>query len=249
MDLTLCEKGTVDDLDRDWDAERKLDGIRVYSENGRLFTRQGSEITANFPEVDVPEDDVLDGEIITADFEFRSVLRRKQVGKPHMIEMLADSNPAFFIVFDCLVSGGEDIRDKPLTERREAIDLEGLGAHIVQITSEDDPHDLWEQVVEEDMEGVVLKDPDSSYPGERTDSWLKIKNWKEQTFPILDWEITDDDGFVIRVDIGTDEPQKVVANGQIHQEDIQDGAEEAVVQFLERSKNDRLRKPSLKEVA
>lgn len=233
-----------------WLAERKLDGVRAVAVDGRLKTRSGNDVTASFPEIDPPDVHVLDGEIITTDFTFETALRRVQTEDRFTVELLADQYPARLVVFDVLEVNGGDVTDQPLTERKELIGPSiPSESGLIEISTSDDPAALWDEAQAKEWEGIMLKDPDAEYRRERTDRWLKIKDWEEETFPILDHEHTDDGGFVVYVDVGTDEPQKVAVNGQADQADVQEGAEQAEVQFLERSDNDRLRKPSFRGVA
>lgn len=251
MDLQLCEPATPADIEAhpEWLGERKIDGVRVLADEGRLRTRSGRDVTASFPEIDPPEHHIIDGEVITHDFEFESTLRRVQTEDSFKVELLAEGCPASLVAFDALAINGGDVTDEPLAERKELLagsipDDSGM----VRITPSDDPLTLWERAQAEGWEGIVLKDPDSAYVGERSDSWLKIKDWEESVFPIEDYERTENDGFVIYVDVGADDLQKVAVNGQSDQADVQE-ADQAEIQYLERTDADRLRKPSFRGVA
>lgn len=251
-DLQLCKAATPAEIEeRDgWLAERKIDGVRVLADQGRLLTRSGRDVTHSFPEIDPPEHHTIDGEIITHDFEFESTLRRVQTEDKFKVELLAEGLPASLVAFDVLVVNGGDVTDEHLAERAEL--LEGsipAKSGIVPITQSSNPAEYWEKAQANGWEGIVLKDPESTYDGERSDTWLKVKDWQEETFPIEDYEHTDNDGFVIYVDVGADDPQKVAVNGQADQADVQKGADSAEVQYLERTDADRLRKPSFRGVA
>lgn len=252
-ELQLAEAANPADLPdyADWIAERKLDGVRVYTRNGRLHTRSGRDVTASFPEIDAPEHHVLDGEIVTTDFRFETANRRVQTERPFKVEMLAETRPAMLVVFDALYINDGDVRERPLTERQELIGPSlPSESGLTQITSHDDAGALWEQAETEEWEGIMLKDPDAPYRAGRGDRWLKVKNWNEAAFRILDYEHTDNDGFVIFVDSGKSaDPQKVAVNGRDDQTAVQAGAKRAEVQFLERTDDGRLRKPSFKGVA
>lgn len=252
-DLQLCEAGSPDDLDReDWIAERKIDGVRVLAKRGRLVTRSGRDVTASFPELaDVlPEAHTFDGELITEDMRFESVLRRVQTEKSFKVEMLAKKFPARLAVFDAPTINESEVREKPLKGRRELLEPSMPDTpRLLLVNQHSDTGWLYDHAEAEGWEGVVLKDLDSPYAGGRSDSWLKLKLWEEDAFPILDHGRTDNDGFVIRVGIPeSDEPQKVVVNGEGDQADVRAGAEKAEVQYLETTDEGRLRKPSFKGV-
>lgn len=252
MDLQLAEAITPDDLDahRDRVAELKLDGVRIYTEGGRLYTRRGNDVTASFPEIDAPEAHVLDGEVLCITGGFDATLRRVQTEKPFAVEMLSERHPAHLWVFDALRINDGDVRDRPLLDRKELIPPSlPSDANIHYLDHADDVLDLWDQATDEGREGIMLKDPEATYEAGRGRNWLKLKDWKEATFPVVGHEHTDNDGFVIFVDIGTDEPQKVVVNGHDDQRAVEAGIDAAEIQYLERSVNNRLRKPSFRGVA
>lgn len=250
-DLQLCDPATPAEIDAhpEFVAERKLDGVRAVASEGRIKTRSGNDVTKRFPEIDPPEHHTFDGEIITADFTFESALRRVQTQDAFKIEMLADNSPARLVAFDALRINESDVRERPQAERRELLGPSiPEGAGIVPITTHDDAMALWEQAQANGWEGIILKDPDAPYQGKRTNAWLKIKDWCEQAFEVVETEETDNGGYVAYVEIGDDEPQKVAVNAEADRETVQPGAE-IQVQFLERSDNDRLRKPSFRGVA
>lgn len=252
MELALAEAITPDDLDDYLDrvAEPKLDGVRCYTEGGRLFTRSGRDVTAAFPEIDAPDAHVLDGELIVSGGGFRTVNRRVQTEDRFAIELLEQKHPARLVVFDALRINGGDVTDKPLTERQALIEPSlPSGSGLIHVVTYDDPLDLWDRAVDNEWEGIMVKDPDAPYEGGRGRDWLKVKRWSEDAFPVVGHEHTDNDGFVIYVDIGTDEPQKVVVNGRDDQTEVEAGIDAAEIQYLERSVNGRLRKPSFKGVA
>lgn len=251
MDLQLCEPATEGALDAnpEYVAERKLDGVRALADEGRILTRSGRDVTHHFPEIDPPEHHVLDGEIITTDFAFESALRRVQTEDRFKVDLLADQLPARLVAFDVLEVNGGDVRDEPLTERKELLEASiPSDAGIVPVTVHDDARALWEQAQTEGWEGIILKDPTAPYRGDRTDEWLKLKDWNEGTYPVVDTERTENGGFVVYLDVGDDEPQRVVVNGQLDQADVRD-ASEVEVQYLETTDDGRLRKPSFRGVA
>lgn len=254
LHLQLCEAGSPDDLDREgWVAERKIDGVRVAAKRGRLLTRSGRDVTASFPELAgvLPDAHSFDGELITTDMRFESVLRRVQTEKSFKVEMLAEKFPARLAVFDVLTVNESEVREKPLSERRELLEPSMPDSpYLLSVNQHSDTEWLYDHAEAEGWEGIVLKDLDSPYVGGRSDSWLKLKLWEDDTFPILDHGRTDNDGFVIRVGIPeSDDPQKVVVNGEADQADVRAGAEKAEIQYLETTDDGRLRKPSFKRVA
>jgi DNA ligase-1 len=187
-----------------WLAEWKFDGIR-----GQLIRRSGESflwsrgeelINAAFPELiaaagGLDEGTVLDGEILVwphgaeqpAPFaQLQRRLGRKAPGK----KLLAEC-PAAFVAYDLLEQGGDDWRQRPLSQRRSA--LEELHRQLQQATptpvagllrlSPRLPLDSWEQLeplrqqaASAAAEGLMLKQLESPYlAGRKRGHWWKHK--------------------------------------------------------------------------
>lgn len=131
--VALDETVDFDRLDpADYLAEWKWDGIRVQAvrEGGvaRLYSRTGDDISAAFPDLmaGLTFDGVIDGELLViragevAPFgDLQQRLNRKTVDA-----RLMASHPASILAYDLLSDRGEDLRARPLSERRAR--LEGL---------------------------------------------------------------------------------------------------------------------------
>jgi DNA ligase-1 len=116
----------------DWQAEWKWDGIRcqLIRRKGETFlwTRGEELVTDRYPELSglgpmLPDGTVIDGEILVyrdgvvqpfAQLQRR--IGRKTVGKTMLTEV-----PVALFAFDLLEIGGEDLRSRPLWERRERL--------------------------------------------------------------------------------------------------------------------------------
>jgi len=187
---------------RDFAAEWKWDGIRVQlvrvTKDGesetRLYSRSGDDISASFPEMlDVlPVDAVLDGELLVrgdkqggeeggaASFNaLQQRLGRKTVSK----KMLAEA-PAFVRLYDALIIEGDDLRERPWTERRA--ELEALMARLpdshfdlsqlVEARDFDHLAEIREGARDDAIEGLMLKRRDSPYvAGRKVGLWYKWK--------------------------------------------------------------------------
>ncbi len=165
------------------------DGGETAPETTRVFSRNMEDVTAALPEVvefaaehfDVPV--ILDGEVVAVDDEgeplpFQEVLRRFR--RKHDIEAAREDvavQPSFF---DCLHADGEDLLEVPLRSRHDRLtELLGDGPQRSALRISDDPAEI-ESVDAEALaaghEGIMLKDPDSTYsPGRRGKNWLKRK--------------------------------------------------------------------------
>ena len=206
--------------DPDLVYEPKYDGIRAIVEiDGpriRLWSRLGNEKTAQFPEiVDAlrewsrrrTEPLVLDGEIVALDrngdptgfqqLQGRIHLTGEKGGRtPRSARHLEKGGrplfPTAFIAFDVLREGRTDLRDRPLTERRKALErIFGRARSPILRISESvrgDGRALYKRALESGWEGLIAKHADSRYKsGKRTPDWRKLKIVHEQEFVIGGW--------------------------------------------------------------
>jgi len=188
----------------DWQAEWKFDGIRgqlIRRANEVFLWSRGEElIGAAFPELlaaagCLANGTVLDGEILVwpagsdqpAPFaQLQRRLGRKAPGR----KLLAEC-PAAFVAYDLLELGGDDWRQRPLSQRRSA--LEDLLQDLPETTptpaagllrlSPRLPLTAWEQLeplrqqaASAAAEGLMLKALDSPYlAGRKRGQWWKHK--------------------------------------------------------------------------
>ena len=175
----------------DYLFEIKWDGIRVlaFIEGGRvrLQSREGTEITAQFPELvsslaRLPDGVVLDGELVVlieGSPDRSNVLRRMSVWNSLRIRLLAERCPATFVAFDILYTATKCWMPKLLIERRLRL-LELIGdlngdRLLASPAVEGGGVELFELVQERGLEGVMAKRMDGRYlPGRRSRLWLKI---------------------------------------------------------------------------
>ncbi|MDQ3440334.1 MAG: hypothetical protein M3478_08285, partial [Planctomycetota bacterium] len=114
-------------------AEDKLDGIRaqVHKSGDRvvMYTRTMDRTDESFPDVvaalrELPGDFLLDGEIVP--YRDGRVLPfahiQKRLGRKVLTPKILKDNPAVFIAFDILYRDGELLMDRPLRERRAALE-------------------------------------------------------------------------------------------------------------------------------
>ena len=188
----------------DWQAEWKFDGIRgqlIRRANEVFLWSRGEElIGAAFPELlaaagCLANGTVLDGEILVwpagsdqpAPFaQLQRRLGRKAPGR----KLLAEC-PAAFVAYDLLELGGDDLRQRPLSQRRSA--LEELLQYLLETTPTPEagllrlsprlPLTAWEQLeplrqqaASATAEGLMLKNLASPYlAGRKRGHWWKHK--------------------------------------------------------------------------
>ena len=179
--------------------EDKYDGIRaqLHLEAGgtpRLFSRDLNDVTRSFPEIveaasaladEAPL--VIDGELVPwregSVLDFASLQTRLGRVRPSN-ELLAEV-PVVLVAFDLLHHAGRDLLEEPLRERRAALDALSLPertgervlrSHLATATSSDEVDRQFDDARERHNEGLMVKDPESSYqPGRRGLGWLKLK--------------------------------------------------------------------------
>ncbi|WP_178917341.1 ATP-dependent DNA ligase LigA [Natronomonas gomsonensis] len=190
----LAQAGTAVDALEEWEraaVETKFDGARVQvhhdGETTRLFSRNLEDVTDPLPEVDefvdreldVPA--ILDGEVVAVDeagdpLPFQEVLRRFR--RKHDVAATRENVAVELHAFDCLHIDGEDLLDAPLVERHDHLrDLLSSGVSELVLTDDADAvADFEAEALDAGHEGIMLKNPNSSYtPGNRGKNWLKRK--------------------------------------------------------------------------
>ncbi|HWA35266.1 MAG TPA: non-homologous end-joining DNA ligase, partial [Cyclobacteriaceae bacterium] len=175
----------------DYIFEVKWDGIRalIAVEDGqiRIRSRNQNDITAQFPELLVPDKAfrancaLFDVEIVCLDKtgrpQFKSVINRLMSTGETNIQKLSKSNPAFCYIFDCLYMDGRSLVNEPLLKRKEWL-KDSVKPDTPYRVSEfvEDGESLFEAAREHSLEGIMAKRKDGKYiSGRRSDLWLKVK--------------------------------------------------------------------------
>ena len=188
-----------------WVYERKLDGQRCLAvRTGRgtkLYSRSGRDVTVAFPEIaealeqQASTDFVIDGEVVAFEGSRTSFARLQPRIHLSSAEKARRSGvPVYFYVFDVLRADGEDVRDRPLLDRkrrlRELLTFEGP----IRYT----PHrrrggeEYFAEACRKGWEGLIAKRDDAPYATGRTDRWLKFKCEAGQELVVVGW--TDPEG-------------------------------------------------------
>ena len=190
----------------EWVAEMKWDGMRalveVDGERLRMFTRNGIEVSARYPELEglparlAAGSAVLDGEVVALDAtgrpDFGRMQQRMHLTAPREIRRGASEVPVRLLLFDVLSVDGESVVDRPYRERRDLLErlVPPAAGSPVQVPPafEGDVVAAIEQSRALGLEGVVAKDADSRYrPGARSTDWLKVKHERVQSVVIGGW--------------------------------------------------------------
>lgn len=221
--------------------EIKLDGVRVitiiqgnkvemFSRNGKQFHNFGhiiEELEAVIKDYPVPYPLVLDGEVMSANFQdlMKQVHRKETVQNSDAVLHLFDTIP-----LGCFKAG---VWDKPQSFRSAITkhwveEHKDVLKHVQALEWEevdlDTPEgnkrfvELNKAAVDGGYEGVMIKDLDAPYECKRSHAWLKAKPFIEVTLSVTDVEegtgrnegrlgalvcSGEDDGKDIRVNVGS----------------------------------------------
>ena len=180
--------------------EIKYDGYRAVASvaDGKVVvrTRNGLDWTDRFRPLvpalaDLPCDAaLLDGEIAVADAKGHTDFGALQ-------NALSAGRGGFnYYLFDLLHLDGEDLRKRPLLERKERLrKLLDAAAKRGPLLFSDHVEGEGEHVFERaralKLEGIISKQADAPYRSGRTRSWLKSKVGDEQELVIIGWRPSD----------------------------------------------------------
>ena len=201
ISVTLAQIADRVFSDPHWLYEIKWDGIRTiaFIENGevRLYARSKRDVTAEFPEFsDLARHvrggtAILDGEIVTLDHEGRSDFQKLQnrFGVTRPSEKLIREVPLTYYVFDLLYYNGSDLRRTPLLQRKEFLRKVLRADNRVRFSEHqvEKGRELYAAAEQKRLEGIVGKQIDSLYTGNRTPQWLKFKIVKELDAVVVGW--------------------------------------------------------------
>lgn len=185
----------------DWAFEVKWDGYRlaihIAGKRVRIITRGGHDWTSRFPTIahDALElgvdSAILDGEAVVldergaADFGALQKALGGRGGKRFASE-------ARLYAFDLLYLNGHDLREQPLSERREMLAdvLAGQPHGSINLSEEinADGAPFLKLACEMDLEGIIAKRRSAPYRSGRGGDWLKIKCIQSESFAIVGYE-------------------------------------------------------------
>lgn len=171
-------------------VEWKVDGVRVQihrsGQEVKVFTRNLAEVTGRVPEVVElvragPERVVIDGELIALRPDSRP--RRFQETMGRFGNRAAAAFPLTLFAFDCLHLDGEDLIDRPESDRFAALagafpaaTFPALAVPRQVLDSVPAAEGALDAAIEAGHEGIMVKALDAPYEaGRRGAGWLKVK--------------------------------------------------------------------------
>jgi bifunctional non-homologous end joining protein LigD len=179
----LCETVVRPPSADRWIHEIKFDGYRIQMrvQDGEvtLKTRKGLDWTAKYPAIakaasKLP-DAIIDGEICALDEngapDFAALQAALSEGKTDLL---------VYFAFDLLFDGNEDLRTRPLTERKQRLQQllskTGDDARLRFVEHfEDGGEAVLRSACRLSLEGIVSKRGDAPYVSGRTNTWVKSK--------------------------------------------------------------------------
>ncbi len=183
-----------------WLYEIKYDGYRMLSfiESGKatLVSRGKHDYTAKLKGISDAlatftgeRAMVLDGEVVIADQSGKSDFQALQSYMKN-----PEGNSLRYVVFDILALDGEDLRAKPLIERKKILSklLKKMPSEIIESKYvRGKGSESFAAACGLKLEGIVGKRTDSEYSGTRNGDWIKIKCSNRQEFVIGGYTRTD----------------------------------------------------------
>ena len=178
-----------------WIHEMKFDGYRIQAhlKNGicSFFTRNALDWSNSFPhllhgveQLEV-KNAIFDGEIVALSEEGKSDFQ----GLQNSLKSKKDRGLVYY-VFDILYLNGKDLRDLPLSERKDILKqvLRGAPKNIIMSDHFDtSAADFFAVSCEHQLEGIISKQADAPYSSGRNDLWVKVKCSARQEFVIGGW--------------------------------------------------------------
>ena len=177
----------------DWIVETKLDGYRLMArlDGGvaKLITRGGHDWTAKMKPLAAAIESLgivsawLDGEIVVMNADGLPDFNLLQ----NAIDKAASEAIEYF-VFDLPFHDGKDLRKVPLKSRRALLAalLDESPSDRVRLSQAfaATPAQMLDAARRMQLEGIIVKRPDSPYVSQRSETWLKLKCTLRQEFVV-----------------------------------------------------------------
>jgi DNA ligase-1 len=185
-------------------AEYKLDGERLQihksGDKVALFSRRLEVITAHYPDAAElvkkqvqARQAILEAEVVAINEDtgeylpFQELMHRR---RKYGIDQAIADYPVALNFFDILLAGTTDMTPKPYTVRRKKMEelvRASDRTRLVPAMESSDPDEIekfMEEAISNGCEGLVVKDPDSTYrAGAREFAWIKLKREYRSELP------------------------------------------------------------------
>jgi bifunctional non-homologous end joining protein LigD len=206
-----------------WIHEIKYDGYRVIAAitpmEVKLYTRSGLDWTAKFASL-VPAfrklnaNALIDGEVIVQDDKGLSRFGLLQQGLSE-----GGASSLRYVAFDILSLDGEDLRARPLIERKALLKKLMKKARAPLLYGDHlsgDAKTAYGEACRLNLEGLVSKRKDAPYVSRRDTSWIKSKCLGRSEFVIGGYRPSDKPGRAFAsLLLGENAPEGLVYRGRV----------------------------------
>src|SRR5690606_12186291 len=159
------------------------DGVRLYTRKGNDWTERLSQQAEAIAELGLPNS-WLDGEVVVLNEkglpDFQSLQNAFDLGR---------SQEIVYYLFDAPFLNGEDLRERPVEERRAALQqaLMDKPQPLLRFSEafQASHHDILASACAMSLEGVIGKRAGSTYQSRRSPDWIKLKCRLRQEFVII----------------------------------------------------------------
>ncbi|CAE6454620.1 unnamed protein product [Rhizoctonia solani] len=167
-----------------WWMSEKLDGVRVYYDGKKMWSRLGNPFTPPQEFLDrLPKDVTLDGELFGGRGKFQDTVSVvKTINSPHWQNIT-------FQIFDIPSRGSDPFEERVAYLKKHFQNI--LQVNVVEQTmckSKDHLLETLKDVEHEGGEGVMLRQPGSEYEGKRSSSLLKVKTFYDGEAEVVGYE-------------------------------------------------------------
>lgn len=151
--------------------------IRLYSRHNNEFT----SVFKEFQDLEIPDNTIIDCELIAVDEQGKCNFELLQ----NQYRLKERTAPLQLVAFDILFNKGEDVRKKPLMERKQLLAEVIEPSDKLVITQYVDGMDAvqyFELIKQHQLEGIVMKLKNSKYESktkQRSPAWLKVINYQK----------------------------------------------------------------------
>ncbi len=165
--------------------------IHVSNKSIKIISRNGKDMSKMYPELSAlkkiahHKEIIFDGEIIALDKgkpSFQKLQKRSRL--KNIDDQILEEIPVYFICFDILYENKELI-NLPLIKRKDILNKYPDTMYFIKTKYYLNGIKLFNKIKKLNLEGIVAKEKDSIYiPNKRVDTWIKIKNIKDKEFVI-----------------------------------------------------------------
>jgi bifunctional non-homologous end joining protein LigD len=174
----------------DWMYEHKFDGVRCLA-----FKRKGivqlksrtNKIMQEYPEIvtalskQKADNFIIDGEIVSLNkkgiSDFQMLQSRMNVRSALLLQLVKETTPLYYCIFDVLYADGYDVTALPLSARKEIL-RKLLSYNKTLLYSQFQIGNgvaLFKKACKLGWEGIIAKHSNSAYLPVRSREWLKFK--------------------------------------------------------------------------